>query len=213
MELRSIQVGKVQTHNYNGETWVSGYMKHAVSGRVRVGKINVEGDQQHHTDVHGGEHRAVLMYCAEHYDLWQGELGQVLPYGAFAENFTVSGLDETSVCIGDVYQIGDTVRVQVSQPRRPCQQIYKALGIYGIVKKVHATYRSGWYCRVLQEGAVEAGMPVERISRLYPDWTIWNAHEVMDNRKERLQDALTLANIEELEPGWREVLRGVARDI
>lgn len=204
MQLLSIQVGKVQTHDYNGEEWITAYMKQALSGRVYVDKLNVADDEQHHKKYHGGEHRAVLMYSAENYQLWQNELGCDLPFGSFAENFTVEGLSEDRVCIGDIYQVGDTVIVQVSQPRQPCEQIYRTLGIHGIVKKIKANYRSGWYCRVLQEGEVEAGMPIQRLERLHPDWTIIHTHEVMSNRKNQPKAALELAAIEALEPGWRK---------
>ena len=206
MALLGIQVGKVQTHDYNGKNWVTGYMKKPVSGDVFVSEMNVEGDEQHHTKFHGGIHRPVLMYSAEHYAMWQKELGRDLPYGSFAENFTVSGLDEDSVCIGDAYQIGDTVQVQVSQPRQPCNQIYQALGIRGIVKKIQASFRSGWYCRVLQTGRVSVGMPIKLIERPHPDWTIIRTHEVMSNRKDHPQEALELSTIAELQPTWRKKL-------
>lgn len=206
MELLSIHVGKVQTHDYNGEEWTTAYMKKPVEGAVHVGKLNVEGDDQHHKKYHGGEHRAVLMYAAEHYKLWSDELERDLPYGSFAENFTVTELNEDTVCIGDIYQIGETVKVQVSQPRQPCQQIYRTLGIRGIVKKIQATFRSGWYCRVLEEGAVDKGMPIQLLERLHPDWTIIRAHDVMSNRKDRPDESLELSKIEELEPGWRKKL-------
>ncbi|MEM9952603.1 MAG: MOSC domain-containing protein [Chloroflexota bacterium] len=206
MQLRAIHFGKIQTHHHNGNEWQSAYKKLPVDGTVHVGKLNVEGDEQFHTKFHGGEHRAVLMYSAEHYERWSAELDEQLPYGSFAENFTVSGLDEDTVCIGDVYQIGDSVRVQVAQPRQPCNQIYKALGIRGIVNKIKMTYRSGWYCRVLQEGSVQAGMTITLLERLHPDWTIIRAHQTMTNRKDDPESAHVLAMIEELEPNWRKKL-------
>lgn len=206
MKLLSIQVAKVQTHDYNGEEWVTAYKKQSVEGLVHVGKLNLAGDEQHHTKFHGGEHRAVLMYSAKHYEMWESELEHELPYGSFAENFTVTDLDEETVCIGDIYQIGDSVKVQVAQPRQPCNQIYQALGIRGIVKKIQTTSRSGWYCRVLQEGDVEAGMSIQLLERLHPDWSVMRVSEVMSNRKNRPQEAGALSKIEELEPSWRKKL-------
>lgn len=206
MELLSIQVGKVQTHQHNGQDWTTAYKKTPITGRVYVHHLNIERDEQHHTKFHGGEHRAVLMYSAENYQLWKDELDYQFPYGSFAENLTVSGLNEDTVCIGDTYQIGDAVLVQVSQPRQPCNQIYRALGIRGIVSKINANYRSGWYLRVLQKGEIEAGMKIRCVERLYPDWTIVRAHQVMRNRKTLLEDARELASIEELESGWRKKL-------
>ncbi len=203
MKLLSIQVGKVQTHEYNGKDWTTGYFKKSVSGAVWVSKLNVEGDDQHHKKFHGGEHRAILMYNSTHYDAWENELGQRLPYGSFGENFTVEGLDETQVAIGDIYQIGDALRVQVSQPRQPCNQIYQALGIRGIQNKVAQTRRTGWYLRVLDEGHAEAGMSITLLENPHPEWTITRAHEVMDRRSEQRKAAFALSQLEALEPGWR----------
>jgi MOSC domain-containing protein YiiM len=211
MQLLSIQAGKVQVLEHNNKEWITAYHKQTVTGRVHVGKLNVAGDEQQHTKFHGGEHRAVLMYCAEHYAMWAQELKRELPYGSFAENFTVSGLNEDNVCIGDIYQIGDRVELQVSQPRQPCNQIYMALGIEGIVNKVKANFRSGWYLRVRQEGEVEAGMPITLLSRLHPDWNMIRAHEVMTNRKMMPVEAGQLALLEELEPGWRKKLASAAQ--
>lgn len=206
MKLLSIQVGKIQTHDYNGEEWTTAFKKKSLAGTVFVNHLNVEGDEQYDKKHHGGEHRAVLMYCAEHYQTWADELDTELPFGSFAENFTVAGLNENNVCIGDTYQIGATVRLQVSQPRVPCYKIYRSSGISDLTQKATATMRTGWYLRVLQEGHVEAGMPITLFERLYPDWTIFRAHDVMANRNDQPEAALELSAIAELEPGWRERL-------
>lgn len=209
--LVSIQVGKVQTHQLpDGEEWTSAYVKTPVDGPVYVGKLNVAGDEQRNTKVHGGEHRAILAYSADHYAKWRMELRPNLAPGAFGENFDITGLNENIVCIGDVYTIGDTVRVQVSQPRQPCNNIYKHLGVRGIQNRVGQTRRTGWYMRVLQEGEVEAGMPVGLLERPYPMWSIAVAHGVMDNRLKEPHQAAQLAKCEALEPGWRKKLAQAA---
>lgn len=210
MKLLSIQVGKIETHDYNGEAWTTAYYKAPVSGSVRVNTLSVAGDEQHNKQVHGGVHRAVLMYSAENYARWTEELKRDFDYGAFAENFTVSGMDEASVCLGDIYQIGDVVRLQVAQPRQPCYQIYRALGVRGISKKVTQTHRTGWYLRVLQAGNVQAGMSIKRLERPYPEWTIQRCHTVMNERATRRAEAGQLAAITELEPGWRKKLAAIA---
>jgi MOSC domain-containing protein YiiM len=211
MQLLSIQAGKVQMLEHNNKEWITAYHKQTVTGRVHVGKLSIEGDEQHHKKFHGGEHRAVLMYSAEHYVMWAQELKCELPYGSFAENFTVSGLNEDTVCIGDIYQIGENVKLQVSQPCQPCNQIYMALGIEGIVNKVKTNFRSGWYLRVLQEGDVEAGMPIKLLSRLHPDWNIIRTHEVMTNRKTMPLETGQLALLEELQPTWCKKLTDAAQ--
>lgn len=211
MELLSIQVGKVQTHTYNGSDWTTAYFKAPVAGPVAVGVLNVAGDEQQHKKFHGGPHRAVLMYSAENYDRWRAELSRELAYGAFAENFTVSGMDESSVCLGDIYQVGPTVRLQVAQPRQPCHQIYQALGIRGISQQAGRTHRTGWYLRVLQTGTVEAGMPITLVERLHPGWPITRCHEVMQQRAQRPAEAAAMAAIPELEPSWQKRLAQAAQ--
>jgi MOSC domain-containing protein YiiM len=206
MKLLSIQVGKIQRLQHEGETWITAYQKRPVSGVVCVDKLHVEGDEQQSKKYHGGVHRPVLMYAAAHYAIWKQELGRELPYGSFAENFTVEGMDENTVCIGDVFQLGETLRLQVSQPRQPCNQIYMALGIEDIVKRIKASYRSGWYLRVLQEGEAEAGMKIECLEQPFPEWTIARVHEVMTHRKKQKEAALELSQIEALEPTWRRKL-------
>jgi MOSC domain-containing protein YiiM len=204
MQLLSIQVGKVQTHTLpNGEPWTTAYVKTPVRGSVFVDTLRVTGDEQHHTKFHGGTYRAVLCYSAAHYALWEQEYGQALPYGAFGENFTVSDLDETSVCLGDIYQIGATVQLEVAQPRRPCDQIYKHLRLRGISQRVEATRRTGWYLRVLQTGAVGAGDPIQRLAQPYPQWTIARAHDIYEQRNTDPAAAHALAECVALEPDWR----------
>jgi MOSC domain-containing protein YiiM len=212
MKLLSIQIGKIQTTEHEGEVWTSAYRKIAVAGAVYVDKLHVEGDEQNNKKYHGGIHRPVLMYAAAHYGIWKTELGHELPFGSFAENFTVEGFDEDSVCIGDVFQIGEGLRLQVSQPRQPCNQIYMALGIEEIVKRIKANHRSGWYLRVLQEGHAEAGMPIIRLEQPHPAWTISRLHEVMSNRSRRKQEAGELSEIDALEPSWRRKLAEAAKE-
>lgn len=205
--IRSIQVGEVSTHtSCDGEAWTSGYVKMPVGGAVFVGETNIEGDAQHNTKVHGGLHRAILAYSADHYPLWREELGIELVYGAFGENLTVQGWDEDSVCMGDIYRIGGAVRVQVSQPRQPCDNIYRHLGVRGIGKQVMQKMRTGWYLRVLATGIIEAGMRIHLEERAHPDWTIRACHEAMNERGRDAERAHALARIEALEPRWRQKL-------
>src|SRR6202011_3972690 len=127
--LVSIQVGLPAVHGQPGaadpldQPWRTGFFKTPLAGPVWLGRLNLVGDGQANLRVHGGADKAVLGYAASHYPLWRTELNMPdLPYGAFAENFTITLLDESRVCLGDVYVIGQA-RVQVSQPRQPCVNI------------------------------------------------------------------------------------------
>ncbi|HEV7662576.1 MAG TPA: MOSC domain-containing protein [Chloroflexota bacterium] len=176
--LVGIQVGLPTTHGSPDAAdpldrpWRTAFYKSAVAGPVWLGKTNLVGDGQGNLRVHGGEDMAVLGYAASHYPLWRAELNLPdLPYGAFAENFTITALDETSVCVGDVYAIGDA-QVQVSQPRQPCSNITRRWKLRGLTERVGETGRTGWYLRVLREGEVCAGEPVVLLERPSPELTI-----------------------------------------
>ena len=129
-------------------------------GRVFVGRTNLVGDGQADLENHGGIDKAVLAYSADHYPKWRRELSLPdMPYGAFGENLTISGLSEESVCIGDTLRIG-TVTFEVSQPRQPCWKLARRWRMHELTGLVVRNGRSGWYLRVLEEGWIEASMPV-----------------------------------------------------
>ena len=213
--LVSIQVGKPSLH---GELdaidpldrpWRTAFWKSPVAGPVRLGRTNLDGDGQANLKVHGGPDKAVLSYAAHHYPAWRSELGMPdLPYGAFAENFTIAGLDEELVCVGDVFQVGDSVRVQVSQPRQPCSNISHRWRLPELTARVEETGRTGWYVRVLAEGAVEAGLPVELLERPAPAWSIARATRAMRSRRHRPDEAAALAALPFLSTAWQNTLRG-----
>src|SRR5262249_31091161 len=127
---------------------------------------------------HGGPDMAVLVYAAAHYPAWREELKQPqMPYGGFGENFTVTGLTEADVYIGDVCAVG-AAKVQVSQPRQPCWKAARRWRLKELPKRIIETGRSGWYFRVLQEGVVEAGMSVELVERPCPSLSVVRANHI-----------------------------------
>ncbi|GMA49667.1 molybdenum cofactor biosynthesis protein [Alicyclobacillus contaminans] len=218
MEARivSIQVGLPkryggsETDKTGEREWVSGIAKQRVDGPVFVGRLNLAGDGQADLVYHGGPDRPVLMYAADHYAQWREELPRPFEYGAFGENLTVTGLEESSVCIGDIYRIGDLV-LEVSQPRNPCWKLASRHGIPDLAARVEATSRTGWYLRVLQEAFVEAGMMLERVARPYPEWTIVRARQVYRARREQKREAAMLAECPALSADWREALRAALK--
>ena len=207
----SIQVGQPREMTDAGwpelraGPWISAIIKEPVDGPRWLSATNLEGDRQGDPRVHGGHDKAVLAYAASYYPLWRAELGIEMPYGAFGENMTVEGLDEESVCIGDVYRIGEAV-VQVSQPRSPCWKIARRWGIKTLTARVDETGRTGWYHRVLTEGNITAGNAVTLLERLAPDWTVMRATRVMQNRRRDMQAATALAQVPALNNGWKHAL-------
>lgn len=208
-KLISIQAGVVRTHvipaipGHDDREWRTAYYKDAVPGPVRATRLGLVGDEQYSRHVHGGPDRALLGYCAEHYALWAAELGtdEIGP-GGFGENLTISGLDEAGVCLGDTYAIG-AVRAQVTQPRGPCDNISRRWQRPELVKRVAETRRFGWYLRVLVEGEIEAGMSVELVERLYPEFNVWRVFELKVHPSLDPAAVARLAQCPELTPDVR----------
>ena len=209
--LVSIQVGVPHWNvSADGQRWRSAFFKERVAGPVVLRSTNLDGDGQAELEVHGGPDMAVLCYAFDHYALWRDELA--LPEmgpGGFGENFTIAGQDESTVFIGDVYEVGDAV-VQVSQPRGPCSKISKRWERPDLLRRVELTGRHGWYVRVLQEGTVEAGLELRLAERPHPDWSVRRAWLTYRLRKREKDLAAELAGCEALAAAKRyELLRAV----
>ncbi|MEZ4456751.1 MAG: MOSC domain-containing protein [Gemmatimonadales bacterium] len=207
MRVESIQTGQARSITPEaGEPWTSAIWKEPVQGGVWVGTEGLAGDVQANRRVHGGPERAVLLYPMAHYPVWRAEWGdRTVGPGAFGENLTVSGLDETTVCVGDVFQIGE-IRIEVSGPRQPCLTLERRHGRPGLVDRVLATARGGWYARVGNEGWLEAGATLELLDRPYPQWPIARALAVRMDRS-RADEGALLGSCPALLADWREKLR------
>ena len=186
-----------------GQAWLSAIFKEAVTGRVRVGRENLEGDRQADERAHGGPERAVMLYAAEHYPRWCAELGRDLPYGGFGENFTVSGgMAEDEACIGDVLEVGTAV-LQLCEVRGPCYKLAYRLQQPDIIARVLETGRGGIYARVLREGEVGAGDRVELVDRPAPGWTAVRAHRAFLAMRKDGAEARRLLELPSLSVNWR----------
>ena len=210
--LLSIQIGKARqlgdtdAADYFDQAWRSAIFKTPMTGPVWVGLTNVAGDQQANRQVHGGPDKAVNVYPSEHLAHWRAALQLEMSPGAFGENFSTIGLNETNVCIGDVYRVGAVV-VQVSQPRQPCAKLARRWRRKEFAAEVIEADKTGWYLRVLQEGSVEAGLPLELLERPHPEWTIAAANEVIYRGKHDAAAMQALAECPALSAAWRDDLQ------
>src|SRR5215475_10317518 len=166
MKLVSVNVGLPRKIEWKGKIVRTSIFKEPLPGRVRVTKLNVDGDQQSDLAVHGGIHKAVYVYPSEHYVFWRKELsGADLPWGMFGENFTTQGsLGDQTVFIGDRFRIGSAEFV-VTQPRMPCFKLGIRFGRADIIKRFLHGGRNGFYFAVAQEGEVAAGDSIELLKR------------------------------------------------
>lgn len=209
--LVSLQVGLPARRGIEGSrdprkaAWTSGIYKDAVPGPVMLRRLNFEGDGQADLEVHGGPDKAVLAYGAGHYPGWHEELGLDMRPGAFGENLTIAGLDERTVCIGDVYAIGEAL-LEVSQPRLPCWKLARKWDLPDLPARVVKTVRGGWYFRVLREGRVASGEPVTLVKRPFPQWTVERVFQAFIHGTDS-ETAAELANCPALAEGWRESFR------
>ncbi len=161
-------VGSAQSPDPMDQIWTTGFFKAPLSGLVWLGLSNLAGDGQADLENHGGLEKAVNVYPIEHYSYWTRALDlPELPPGAFGENFTTVDLLESTVCIGDVFKIGESL-VQVSQPRQPCWKLARRWRVKDLAVQVQKTGRTGWYLRVLREGRVQAGANLILIERPCP---------------------------------------------
>ena len=129
MKLLSVNVSQPKEVSYNGKHVMTGIFKEPVTDRVMLRTLNLEGDGQADLVGHGGIHKAVYVYSREHYGYWMGELNRNdLTYGQFGENFTVEGMLEDEIHIGDVFSVGGA-KVEVTQPRAPCFKLGIRMGL------------------------------------------------------------------------------------
>ena len=206
MKLVSVNVSRPRTVEWQGQEVLTGIFKEPVKGRIRVTRLNLDGDGQADLRVHGGEDKAVYAYPAEHYAAWSAELGRPLPYGQFGENLTLEGLQEDRVFVGDVLRIG-SVLFQVSQPRTPCFKLGIRMQDDAFPRRFLESGRSGYYLRVLEEGKLEAGDPVHLESRNAQEMTVL---EICQLRYFDPTDVGALRRAAELAPlsiGWRQQFR------
>ena len=204
MKLLSVNVSKPKAVSYNGKTVHTGIFKVPVTGRVALRRFNLDGDGQGDLTVHGGVDKAVYAYPHEHYEHWRRELlRDDLTYGQFGENFTVEGMLEDSVHIGDVFRVG-TALVEVSQPRVPCFKLGLKMGIATFPKQFLASERSGFYLRVLETGDVGAGDAIERVKVGHKRLTVKVVHHLLYFDSGNLERIHEVLSIPALAVSWRE---------
>ena len=176
MKVASLSVGLPREVEWEGSTVLTSIFKEPVDRRLRVNRLNFEGDEQSDLTVHGGRNKAVYLYPSEHYEYWTRELGVDLPWGAFGENLTVEGILEEDVRIGDRLQIG-SVEFAVTQPRMPCFKLGIRFDRDDMVRLFLNSGRSGIYLAVIREGSLAAGDEIAFAATADHDVTIADVAE------------------------------------
>lgn len=206
MKLLSVNVSLPREVAANGQTVRTGIFKQAVEGRVRLARLNLEGDAQGDLSVHGGPDKAVYAYTFEHYSYWAKNLRRNnLTPGQFGENFTVEEMLEDQVCVGDVFRIGEAL-LEVSQPRLPCFKLGLKMGDPKFPKQFLASGRLGFYLRVLEEGTVGAGDEITRVRTDPEGLSVREVAKLASDEKGNRELARRALRVPALAASWRDWL-------
>ena len=211
--LLAVNVGLPQNIQWHGETVHTGIWKQPVQGRRAVRRLNLDGDGQGDLGGHGGEQRAVMVYQIDSYRYWERTLGRNdFSFGQFSENFTVEGLADDEVCIGDRYRIGNAL-FEVTQPRVTCYRLGIRMNDPRIPALLVSHHRPGFYFRVLEEGEVGAGDEIVKVADGPERFTVADVDALLylpGHPPDQLQRAL---RIPALSPGWKSSFEAlVAQD-
>lgn len=160
----------------------SGIDKQSRLGKIPVTFLGLEADE-HDLTFHGGRDKAIHGYCSTHYSQWRREFPEseaLFKPGGFGENFVTERMNERNVCIGDIYSVGDDgLLLQVSLPRQPCFKLNHRFQLKNFAPNTYKLSRTGWYYRVLREGAVQVGDEIRLVERRWPKWTIERVQEYL----------------------------------
>jgi ferredoxin-NADP reductase/MOSC domain-containing protein YiiM/ferredoxin len=207
--LLSVNIGMPKDVPWQGKTVFTGVYKEPVTGPRHVGKLNVDGDGQGDLAGHGGEQRAVFVYQLDSYRYWERELRRGdFVYGQFGENFTVDGLGDHEVCIGDRYQIGTAV-FEVTQPRVTCYRVGLRMSDPRIPALLVSHHRPGFYFRVLEEGDVQAGDEIIKLASGPEQMTVVETDALLYLPGHPRQQLLRALRIPALSPGWQASFRAL----
>jgi MOSC domain-containing protein YiiM len=201
--LLSVHTGKVAPLGPQGVP--SGFVKPARTGAVAVRPEGLEGDAQADLSVHGGPDKAVYGYAADHYPRWAAEhpphAARFAP-GVMGENLAIAGMDESTLCVGDIHRIG-TALLQVCQPRQPCFKLGLRFEDPMMVRAMVQNQRSGWYYRVLEPGLLQAGDGVTLEGRPHPDFAFTRLVEIVYRRNPAPDELERMAAADGLARQWR----------
>ena len=204
--IAQLRIGRPQP--LTGHPMLSAYRRQPVTGPVVVHALGLEGDQVGNTRVHGGPEKAIYAYPRNGYDSWRAEfpdLADRFVPGAMGENLLVDGLDETSLCLGDVIRCG-TATLQIAQIREPCSTFAAAMGTARVVKAMVRSGRCGWYFRVLEGGAIAPGDGHDVIDRPNTAWPISRFTPIAAGKAGRVEELAELAALPGLSAYWRAKL-------
>jgi MOSC domain-containing protein YiiM len=203
--LLAVFAGRIAPLGPNGVP--SAFVKHRVDHEVVATRLGLEGDAQADRAVHGGIDKAVYAYPSENYTLWRNEFPEhssIWDLGSLGENLALAGLDESEVHIGDIFRLEAAI-LQVTQPRKPCFKLaLRYSGDQRIALRMVREGRTGWYFRVLQEGIVSEGQPLQLLERPHADWSVWRVNKAAYDRGATEETLREIAALPGLSAAWKD---------
>jgi MOSC domain-containing protein YiiM len=198
--VESVNVGTPREVRWRGKTVTSAIWKAPVAGRVRVRGVNVDGDDQANREVHGGVDKALYAYAAEDFDWWAGQLDREMGPGSFGENLTTRGVEVSGALVGERWRVGGTL-LEVAQPRIPCFKLGIRMASQEFPRRFAAAGRPGAYLRILAEGEVGPGDPVEVVHRPAHGLTVAEVSRIYHDDH---AGASRLLEVPELAGSWKQ---------
>lgn len=205
VKLVSLNIALPEKVSLNGaaKKVLTGFFKKPVSEKIFLDNLGFRGDGVGDTRIHGSKDMAVCGYFIDHFPYWQAELGREMKPGAFGENLSLAGTNETQVNIGDIFRLGEA-EIEVSQPRQPCHKLNKVFRFQGMACKVQTMGYTGCYFRVKKPGWVELDSAIKKIQDGLGKFSIDSANVLMFKEKKNLDLLKKAAGLEALSNEWRE---------
>ena len=207
--MKPIEFSITTFTNYELIFHVGAYLRatdQAASEPIFLDHLGFSGDGVGDTKTHGGKDLAVCGYCAEHFPYWVDKLQREIGPGLFGENLSLLGMPETSINIGDVFEIG-TAQIQVSQPRQPCHKLNKVFNSQAMACNFQKSGFSGYYFRVIKTGMMKTGSLVKIIHKDPNEFSIEKANALLHKGGSNAQYMEELISIQALSSQWREMMR------
>ncbi|RWZ58150.1 MOSC domain-containing protein [Halobacillus fulvus] len=202
-KLLSLNVGRPEVYQTDKGELESAYRKRPVSETTHLSYLNFEGDEQADKKNHGGRDKAVCLYPAQHYRHWESHYQVPFSFPAFGENMTVEGIDERDVHIGDIFQLGEAL-LQISEPRKPCYIIARTHGIDDFPARVMEKGYTGFYLRVLKEGAVTPGDLMTLVEQHPCKVTVGEVNDVRYHDRDNQERLKRILEVDALADGLKE---------
>jgi len=204
VKILSLNVGLPRRVLSRDREVMTAIFKSPVDGPLMLYRLNLNGDRQADLEVHGGTNKALYAYASEHYAYWRQQLPEVdFTWGHFGENVTTEGLREEDALIGDVFRMGQAV-VKVTQPRMPCYKLGIRFGRDDMVKRFLASGRSGIYFSVVEQGLVNQGDAIEKISTQPDSISIRDVNRAYANARDNLELVRRIVSAHILPPGLHQ---------